>query len=680
MSNQPEPGVELLPFRRRFPDLTRWQGLDLSGPDLRRSLDPGHERLMWRALEGGCRTLGDLLSHSEVSVLQWRSVGVTKAAQIAGMLATLEARMPRPSTSPSPADDVPQPWPEAIVEPDRDLERLVRRLHVDFDFDGASVYSSAKQEVRDDGAGAAIAVLCGWAATVGGITNTADALASALNSASLPLDVFDALEELAGCAQERDPFSDLETVLADLGIGDPRSRSILLDRIVAPDPLGLQTLGDMHDVTRERIRQLETRIRGVITTSYPAANSMKVVRWLGHELRERVGAFAPAGAAFKIAPHLDPNLMRLAIYLEGYRCRDGYLVADGFELPDEDALEVDAGVVDLGDLVFQLGERGVKEEFVDSAIAAMRGFEWVGEMLVVATKNFVDRAAIVIDQHGEPIDVEILRGIAAPEASVRGFRQRVFEDERFVRTSRNSVALAVWGHDEYTTLPEAMRDAVKAGPWELDDLAEDLAERFAVSPNSVRMYAAAPMFRVRDGMLELRPTDDPYIPRNALASVSGLFGDPGDGAFRWNVVVDKDILRGSGRAAPPELAAAIGLSPGERVVLACANHAIGFTWPLTSHTGPHVGSLKAVAEVLECKLGDMLNLTVSYLEKTVSAVRIESNEVRQVASFRIMTGVDPDDLDGVQRVVGCTDGLIAALVKRGDGHIAELVAEAMGAK
>lgn len=667
-------GTEYVPFRKRFPALTRWQDVDLSSPDVRRSLQPGQEPLLWRALEGGCRNLGDLLDHSEASVLRWRSVGVGKAARISDMLRTLESQLGELArTQALGGDSVPAA--ATSTEPDAHLERLVRRLAFDFDFDAAP--GAALTDEGDSEVDGAVEVLCAWAATVGGAGSRADALTRALNASSVPVDVANALDVLGDAAVEPDPFSNLETVLLELGLDDPRSRSILFDRITAPDPLGLQALGDKHRVTRERIRQLETKVRDSIVAAYPQASAMRVVRWLGHALREELGAFAPVEAAQGIAPHIDPQLLRLAIYLEGYGFSDGHIVAKVFELPEEHELDVEAGVVDLSDLAFQLVSRGVREQFVDAAIASLPGFEWVGELLVTRSRNFVDRAVIVINQHGEPMDVEELRQRAAPSASCRGFRQRVFEDERFVRTSRNDVALAAWGYEEYRTVSEAMSSAVQAGPWELDDLADDLAERFGVSPNSVRMYAYAPVFRVRDGMLELRPSDDPYVPRDSLASVQGLFGDPGDGRFRWNVVVDKDLLRGSGRAAPSELATAVGLMPGGRTVLVCEDLAIGLTWPVTSHTGPRIGSLKSVAESLECELGDYLNLSVSCLEKTMLATKIRPDEVAQRGRFQTMTGVDPGDLGGLRQVLDCQDGEIAVLVKRGDGQLADVVVQTM---
>lgn len=590
------------------------------------------------------------------------------------MLRTLEARLDESSRADTPGRDS-VPAAATSAEPDEQLESFVRRLALNFDFDAATRAEPAYEE--ESPVEGAIEVVCAWAATIGGAKSRADALARTLNASLVPVDVANALGVLGDAKVELDRFSDLDTVLRELGLEDPRSRSILLERIIAPIPLGLQALGDKHQVSRERIRQLETRIQNVVAASYPQAEAMRVVRWLGHALRAQVGVLAPADAAYGIAPHLDSQLLLLAIYLEGYKISDGHIVDKAFQVPEEHELDVEAGVVDLSDLAFKLESRGVREEYLDAAIAVIPGFEWLGESLVTKSRNFVDRAVIVISQHEEPMDVDELRQRTAPSASSRGFRQRILEDERFVRTSRNSVALAAWGQEEYTTVSAAMSAAVQAGPWELNDLAQDLAERFGVSANSVHMYASAPLFRVRDGMLELRPSDDPYVPRNSLASVRGLFGDPGDGRFRWNVVVDKDLLRGSGRAVPSELASALGLLPGERTVLVCDDRAIGLTWPITSHTGPRIGSLKSVAESLECKLGDYLNLSVSCSEKTMLGTKIRPDEVSQSGRFRTMTGVAPGDLGGLRQVLDCQDGEIAVLVNRGDGQLADVVVRTM---
>lgn len=669
-----------LPFMQRFPALTAWDSVELTRADLRRALSAEQGKSLDRVLRGGCRTIGDLIKHSEASVTDWRAIGAGKAAGICDLVRALDLVLSggqAPELNREPGEG---PIPVA-GDADPGWEELVRRFASDFDYDAAmDVNGASGYEERDsDVPGEALRLLQFWASSVLQTGGRADALRHALTSSSLPDDVAAALEELTQAPVGLDPFSDLGAILFELGLGDDRSRDILVNRITARNPEGLQTLGDRHQVTRERIRQLEARILDRVTRAYPHEDAMRVVRWLGHSIRVEVGAFAPVSAVDAVAPHLERGIVHLALRLEGYKFFGEHVAAVAFELPEVDELDIEAGVVDVGALVSLLVDRGVNERFVDDAIAAMPEFEWLGELLVTKTRNFVDRAVIVISQYGDEMDVDQLWELTAPEANKRGFRHRVFEDERFVRTAPNQVALAAWGLEQYTTITEAMSSAVQAGPWELEDLAEDLAERFGVSPSSVRFTARAPMFRISEGMLELRPDDDPYIPRNAVATVPGLFADPGDGRLRWNLVVDKEILRGSGRSAPPELATSLGVDPGDKGVLLWENSAIALSWPTSSHTGPRIGSLKAMAESLGCVAGDTLNLSIAVADNTVDATRILSTDLNQEHAFRTITGVRPSDLVGLRRALDCSGGEVAVLMKRGEQVLAEAVVRAIAA-
>ncbi len=49
-----------------------------------------------------------------------------------------------------------------------------------------------------------------------------------------------------------------------LGLLDPRAAQVLGGRLFADEPITLDQLGQMHGVTRERIRQIEGKARGAM--------------------------------------------------------------------------------------------------------------------------------------------------------------------------------------------------------------------------------------------------------------------------------------------------------------------------------------------------------------------------------------------------------------------------------
>jgi len=56
-----------------------------------------------------------------------------------------------------------------------------------------------------------------------------------------------------------------------VGLRDDRERSIWNERLVAEDPVSLARLGERYGVSKERIRQIEARIRKRLKTHLTAA-------------------------------------------------------------------------------------------------------------------------------------------------------------------------------------------------------------------------------------------------------------------------------------------------------------------------------------------------------------------------------------------------------------------------
>lgn len=92
----------------------------------------------------------------------------------------------------------------------------------------------------------------------------------------------------------------------------------------------------------------------------------------------------------------------------------------------------------------------------------------------------------------------------------------------------------------------------------------------------------------------MRPADDPFVPTNAPARVAGLYRHDTD-RLAWHVRVDRDVLRGSGRAVPDEIGVFLAGAPPLSLKLKHAGKDIPFGWPETSHVGPSIGSIRELA-------------------------------------------------------------------------------------
>lgn len=161
-----------------------------------------------------------------------------------------------------------------------------------------------------------------------------------------------------------------------------------------------------------------------------------------------------------------------------------------------------------------------------------------------------------------------------------------------MRVTKSKIGLRRWGGAHYRGVAELMLERLGSGPMDLDELADELAERYEISPASVRMYAAAPAFKVTGEVIALRSQRDPYVPRDKPWKVRGLYRQPGVPMTVWCIAVDNDMLRGSGRSIPQEIASDLGLGSGDRTELTTAAGMIPVAWSETSHSGPQIGSIR----------------------------------------------------------------------------------------
>lgn len=442
---------------------------------------------------------------------------------------------------------------------------------------------------------------------------------------------------------------------------EPRLRRILRDR-VWPSPVRatLEELGEHLGMTRERVRQIESRgvseLRGLLEEEHFAPIFDRAF-----DLRRRLGAAVPLDSSEftnakrssvrDIEPHDKGDGWDLLLWLAGpYRQSDGWLVvrADG---PDPKGAELrkraeSSGFVSDETVTSVLDEAGVRPEWHEAWIERCGGFRAVEGGLLDATGGILDQALRYLEFRGVPLTIEeILEATGRTDASVRSVRQRLFEHQRVARVSKTEVGLREWGGEEFTTIPDEMAEEIEraGGSLVLDALVERLVEAFGVSPTSVRMYAGRPMFIIdQDGSVRVRGADDePYELRDDLSTVAGCY-ELSPTTAAWRVRVDRDVLRGSGRHIPEQLAGWLRLRPGSTLTLNNVIHPLPLSWRPWSQ--PDVGSLKSFADALGAAMGDWLVLV---FDRTGTVeVRLVNDDLDDpLQRFAAMVGIEPTSSD-----------------------------------
>ena len=601
------------------------------------------------------KLVNDLLELTREDFLSWRQIGSGKANRIVTLLrhwdavaAKNPAQFHVDSAGPSLDDDADKtPFAEegdawlaerAASEPDADLDLVLE-----------------------------------WAVKIAGAKTWSDAVG--LVHEVLPVEVAEARRRLLErrLAEASPSLGGWSGAQAALNL-EPRAQAILFGRVLASKRRTLDDLGRELGVTRERVRQLEGRVERQLRERVENDPELRWVGWACERLQRSAGAFAPLDMLQSALPGLDPDTRKVVMFLSGYKQTEHHLVRTGFVLPGAPNLPVAPGsqfVVDEFLLHHRLEDSGVVDEHMDDAIDFISGTRRVGGQLVVWPPSLSDQAVAVLEIRDEPQTIEAIHDEVG-RGEARSFRNRILEDPRIMRVTKTKVGLRAWGGSQYTSVVELMRERLSSGPQEIEDLAAELNERYEVSGASVRMYAHAPLFKVTGDVVALRSRADPYVPRHRPDRVRGLFMV--DDLLSFRLEVDTDLLRGSGRALPFELATFLGVSPGESITLQADQDEVRFTWPETSHVGPSIGSLKKAAAKIAAEQGEMVVLIFDRERRTLE-LQIASDPVKgslqsiakQWLGLPRGSLGDLDDL--ANAMVVPPDELVEALKRRGEGVI-----------
>lgn len=420
---------------------------------------------------------------------------------------------------------------------------------------------------------------------------------------SAPPAVARALHSLAADPYWADPATAAihraRTVISARIGDDPRDLDIFRGRI-----LGTQTLeeiGARHQVSRERIRQLETRLKRRLVE--PDDSVHLVLDALGR----RFGVLAPLADLHREMPALmedgpapgNPMLDTLAWLADEWEISGEWFQRTGFAQDLAAALDDFAdsfGVVSLPALADNLG--------VDAQVLRDRLAGEVtvyGEHLLTRDRSMQDRAAALLAVEGEPLSsLDIAQRLG--DANPRTLTNAMSADARITRTGRDRWALSDWGMEEYSTLADWIGRRVEAGPVPLRQLLDEAVDTLGVAASSVRLYASSAEFQTVDGQVsraeeiqevEVDPTETPGLYRIGEDLV-------------WLTTVTSEHLRGSGSGLPRGVAAALRVPMLGRRTLPSP---LGEQTVGMSRTGATVSTIRRFLEAAGIGEGERIWLT-----------------------------------------------------------------------
>ncbi|MGL5825015.1 MAG: sigma factor-like helix-turn-helix DNA-binding protein [Nocardioides sp.] len=495
----------------------------------------------------GCGRSGDLMAVTLDDVLGWRQVGVGTVDAILQLLANA-------STS-------------AATPPVSHADVSVEGLPPSFDTVRMPGWMSS---LMDD-----LSTVATWFATIG---FPSQSLLGASLRPGTPPEVAKARQRIealnAGSILTAGELDlDVSGLFDDaLNLLDSQAAQVLGSRLFADEPATLDQLGKLHDVTRERIRQIEGKARGIMLSFISEEGPLAMV---AASARELIGTIRPLDDLLDLIPALGRTVERVVqpAWRVLDRLDDAYEIEDGWcVVPTMTAVETMTqtllseradkyGVVRLDEFDLIQSSRPDALPELASAWVTRCGYVVHGQHVLTRTSSVGDYGAAVLSIQGSPLSSQEIVDRFVHERSARSLGNALSADDRFERVDRDRWALKEWGMDAYAGIRSVIREQVARGGGraKLSDLVEYITGRYSVSASSVVAYAGAAPFMTKDGIVQLATGDQGA--RKAPERTRRLFRRPDGWAYR--VRISTDYLRGSGFVAPHAIATILGLRAGE---------------------------------------------------------------------------------------------------------------------
>ena len=394
-------------------------------------------------------------------------------------------------------------------------------------------------------------------------------------------------------------------------------RTIIEHRLLRAPPKTLEEIGSLVGVTRERIRQIQSRVEGKIRMAL--GRELRVIAWtLKEQLDHMISECEFERRIEDLLPDDPPLVKRLfrqtLITAMGYTLQeDVYLDKQASRVVEEidvsaRRLSDDVGLVDSEQLIAELPSEDWRR-FWPWLRERCRLHDLYGSFGIRDSAKARAKAALL--SIGRPATREEIAAICGlEETRIGGHLSNIAS---VARADKDRWGLKEWIDDEYDGIVGEIvqRIAEDGGITTTDRLLRELPSQFNVSANSVRAYMQTPKFVIRNGCismanvssLQLRHLDDVIDGRDDNGSPYSRF------------TVEARFFDGySVTGIPPEFAKALGCKPDEGKFVRIANlpgcRDLSIRWPLASTTGASLGYLADPLRQLGVQPGQRVRVTI----------------------------------------------------------------------
>lgn len=375
-------------------------------------------------------------------------------------------------------------------------------------------------------------------------------------------------------------------------------RTVVELRLLSFPPKTLAEAGAALDISRERVRQIQTKIVNRIQISLnPAINATSAI------LRTQFGSIAQEFDVDSRLVGLFPDDGTPGPLLARHLIKSelGYVKITNGVCLDPTAVDI---VRQMRSAAYDLSEDGIIDQPRLQAslpddywrkqwpllLRCCSFYEFLGSLCVRESARTRTKAALL--SIGEPATREQIGELCGVSEERAGSYLSSFD--AVVRADKSRWGLSEWIDDEYEGIVSEIIQRIQedGGTTTTRRLFEELPRKFGVTTGSVRAYLQTPRFALHDGHVSLADTSSLQ-----LRDIEDVIHGYDDRSLPyWSFAVHQRHLDGfSLSGVPPELAHHMGCSPDGGVHLQITNppecRNLSLHWRLSSHVGATIGYL-----------------------------------------------------------------------------------------
>lgn len=470
--------------------------------------------------------------------------------------------------------------------------------------------------------------------------------------------------------------------------GRDRAIEILSRRTFAGEPETLDAIGKSWGVTRERVRQIESKARAQLVATLIANTPLGLAAGAARRL---IGTVLPLSDLLRLLPALadeigsvgQPVWRVLSALDEDYEIEDGWCATPAVQDAKSATgtwLQEHAdkhGVADMSHFTLLHASQHVAlPEEATRGWLAYCGYDVFEDWIFTTTSTISERAAAMLSVIGSPLSSQEILDHEPESRSLTSLRNALGMDERFERVDRDSWALIEWCLEPYNGIKDQIHQelARSGGEISMGLLIERIAGKYSVAEGSVRAYAGAPPFESSNGLV--RFAAGKRASSKTLTSTRRLYQR--EDSWLYRVKITGEHLRGSGSPAPVALATQVGLQRGSSCRL---NSPLGpqlFSW---ASLQPAFGTIQRFLIERNVVAGQEVFLEVSP-GLSFDVRPVDADRTRPLARALSLAGCGTVDAaqswPALARAIGLPEdspahSVIAGYRDRGDTDVADLL-------